>query len=108
MTTSNYRTQRFNSPFSRVNLRRGLAFGLIIIAALIAFEIFNFSTTMYALSDLLGDLEFASIKWATILAIAFCGIDFAGIARLFTPEAGDKEPSEAWYLFGAWLLAATM
>ena len=108
MTTSNYRNQRFNGALSRVNLRRGLAFGLIIIAALIAFEIFNFSTTMYALSDLLGDLEFAGLKWATILAIAFCGIDFAGIARLFTPEAGNKEPSEAWYLFGAWLLAATM
>ena len=108
MTTSNYRTQRFNGPLSRISLRRGLAFGVIIIAALIAFEIFNFSTTMYALTDLLGDLEFAGIKWATILAIAFCGIDFAGIARLFTPEAGGKEPSEAWYLFGAWLLAATM
>lgn len=108
MNTSNYRTQRFANPVSRINLRRGLAFGVIIIAALIAFEIFNYSTTVYALSDLLGDLEFANLKWATILAIAFCGIDFAGIARLFTPEAGEKEPSEAWYLFGAWLLAATM
>ena len=108
MNTSNFRTQRFNGALSRVNLRRGLAFGLIIITALIAFEIFNFSTTMFALSDLLGDLEFAGLKWATILAIAFCGIDFAGIARLFTPESGNKEPSEAWYLFGAWLLAATM
>jgi hypothetical protein len=108
MNTSSYRSQRFNGPLSRFNLRRGPAFGVIIIAALIAFEIFNYSTTVYALSDLLGDLEFANLKWATILAIAFCGIDFAGIARLFTPEAGEKEPSEAWYLFGAWLLAATM
>jgi hypothetical protein len=45
---------------------------------------------------------------ASILAIAFCGIDFAGIARLFTPEEGADEPGEVWYLFGAWLLAATM
>jgi hypothetical protein len=40
--------------------------------------------------------------------LAFCGIDFAGIARLFTPEQGADEPKEVWYLFGAWLLAATM
>ncbi|MCK6538867.1 MAG: hypothetical protein L6Q26_02320, partial [Anaerolineales bacterium] len=43
-----------------------------------------------------------------ILAIAFCGIDFAGIARIFTPEQGSDEPVEVWYLFGAWLLAAAM
>ena len=108
MNQTNYRNQKFHFSLAGGNLRRGLAFGLIIIAALIAFEIFNFSTTTFALTDLLGDLEFAGLKWATILAIAFCGIDFAGIARLFTPEAGNKEPSEAWYLFGAWLLAATM
>ena len=41
-----------------------------------------------------------------ILAIAFCGMDFAGIARIFTPEQGKDEPAEVWYLFGAWLLAA--
>jgi hypothetical protein len=53
-------------------------------------------------------LKFAGISWATILALAFCGIDFAGIARLFTPEQGRDEPAEVWYLFGAWLLAAAM
>jgi hypothetical protein len=100
--------QKFNAAFSRFSFRRGLAFGLIIISALLAFEIFNYSTTEFALSDLLGDLEFAGIRWATILALAFCGIDFAGIARLFTPEEGANESNEIWYLFGAWLLAATM
>lgn len=102
--------RRFNMPFvvRNVRLQRGLAFGVIIIAALLSFEIFNYSTTDFALSDLLGELEFFGIRWATILAIAFCGIDFAGIARLFTPEVGDDEPTEVWYLFGAWLLAATM
>lgn len=92
----------------KIRLQRGLAFGAIIIAALLAFEIFNFSTTEFALRDLLGELSFAGVRWATILAIAFCGIDFAGIARLFTPEEGANEPTEVWYLFGAWLLAATM
>jgi hypothetical protein len=92
----------------RISLRRGLMFGLMIIAALLAFEAFNYTTTDFALRDLLGNLEFLGIHWATILAIAFCGIDFAGIARLFTPEQGSDEPAEVWYLFGAWLLAATM
>jgi hypothetical protein len=92
----------------QTKLHRGFAFGMIIIAALFAFESFNYSTTDYALSDLLGNLDFLGVRWATILAIAFCGIDFAGIARLFTPEVGEDEPSEIWYLFGAWLLAATM
>lgn len=94
--------------FARFHIQRGLLFGVLIVCALFAFEVFNFSTTEFALSDLLGDLSFAGIRWATILAIAFCGIDFAGIARLFTPEQGADEPMEVWYLFGAWLLAAAM
>jgi hypothetical protein len=85
---------------------RGAAWGLIIISALLAFEVFNFSTTQFALRDILGDLQSGGMSWATILAIAFCGIDFAGIARIFTPEQGRDEPAEVYYLFGAWLLAA--
>ena len=88
--------------------QRGKLFGFMIIGALLAFEVFNFSTTEFALNDVLGDLTFAGLRWATILSIAFCGIDFAGIARLFTPEQGADEPAEVWYLFGAWLLAAAM
>jgi hypothetical protein len=87
-------------------LKRGAIFGLILFAALLSFEVFNFSTTQFALHDALGDLTFAGIRWASILAFAFCGIDFAGIARIFTPEQGRDEPAEVWYLFGAWLLAA--
>ena len=85
---------------------RGAAWGLIIICALLAFEVFNFNTTQFALRDILGDLKSGGMSWATILAIAFCGIDFAGIARIFTPEQGRDEPAEVYYLFGAWLLAA--
>ena len=92
---------------SAVPLNRGMVFGVIIITALLAFEIFNYGTTDYALTDLLGPLSFMGLRWATILAIAFCGIDFAGIARLFAPELGNMR-NESWYLFGAWLLAATM
>ncbi len=89
-------------------LQPGAAFVFIIFIALIAFEIFNYSTTDHALQDLLGSLTFVGMPWSSILAIAFCGVDFAGIARLFTPEQGINEPKEVWYLFGAWLLAATM
>ena len=98
--------QDFRDQLAKV--KPGLAFVVVIFGALVAFEIFNYTTTDHALRDLLGDLTFAGIPWATILALAFCGIDFAGIARLFTPEQGKDEPKEVWYLFGAWLLAATM
>ncbi len=106
------RTSNPSISISRIsrkfNHKRGLLFGVLIIGALLAFEIFNYSTTDYALNDFLGGLRFVGIRWATILAIAFCGIDFAGIARLFTPEQGENAPREVWYLFGAWLLAASM
>lgn len=96
----------------QMHLHRGMVFGIIILSALLAFEIFNYSTTEFALTDLLGNLRFAGVHWSTILSIAFCGIDFAGIARLFTPSlnshAGASGPQETWYLFGAWLLAASM
>lgn len=87
-------------------IKRGAAWGGMILVALLAFEIFNFGTTQFALLDILGELKFAGFRWATVLAVAFCGIDFAGIARIFTPEQGRDEPAEVWYLFGAWLLAA--
>lgn len=80
----------------------------VMIAALFAFELFNYSTTSYALRDLLGDLNLAEIRWATILALAFCGMDFAGIAWLFTPKARASAGLESWYLIAAWFLAATM
>lgn len=94
-------------PFLKnVSLKRGAIFGSILIGALLAFEIFNYGTTSFALRDVLGDLKFGGVYWSSILAIAFCSIDFAGIARIFTPEQGRDEPVEVYYLFGAWLLAA--
>jgi hypothetical protein len=82
--------------------------GLIMATALIAFEAFNFDTTRYALQDFLGGVSFMGVTWASILAIAFCAIDFAGLARLFTPEQGEAEQKAIWYLMGAWLLGATL
>lgn len=91
-----------------LNVPKKTAVGIILIVALFAFEIFNFDTTQYALRNLLGDVRFIGLQWASILAIAFCSIDFAGLIRLFTPERGREESREVWYLMGAWLLGATM
>jgi putative effector of murein hydrolase LrgA (UPF0299 family) len=110
-----------NSPYSQSKYMSGNRFaslknsthkkflvGLVLLVALVAFEIFNFDTSRYALNSLLGNVEFLGLQWAAILAIAFCAIDFAGLVRIFTPERGRDEPKEVWYLTGAWLLGATM
>ncbi len=104
--TSRPRQHDLRQALSRVP--SAAVFLALIVGALIFFEIFNFSTTNFALGDLLGNLRFAGISWATILALAFCAIDFAGIARLLSPTQQKTEPHETWYLFGAWLIAATM
>lgn len=97
-----------NAAKAGLQVPRQLLIGIILLLALFAFEMFNFDTTRFALESLLGDIRFAGFAWATILAVAFCAIDFAGLARLFTPERGRQEPKEIWYLTGAWLLGATM
>ena len=94
--------------FSALRVPRHFLLGVLLIFALLAFEAFNFDTTRYALENLLGDIRFAGIAWATILAVAFCAIDFAGLGRLFAFERGFERHKEIWYLTGAWLLGATM
>lgn len=101
----------FLSQFNlSARFQRNLVWGLLIAGALVAFEIFNYSTTEFAMRDLLGDLRFGGISWATILALAFCSIDFAGIAHMFSnhTDLRAKQGLEVWYLFAAWMLAATM
>lgn len=100
--------QSFSLSTGQFPVTRQMAIGVILIVALLAFELFNFDTTQFALESLLGDIRFLGLSWATILAIAFCAIDFAGLARLFTPEKGSNEPKEIWYLTGAWLLGTSM
>jgi hypothetical protein len=100
----------FRNPMqalSRSKIRSATVYGLIITLAMAAFEAFNYGTTKYALQDLLGDLRFAGISWATLMTLAFCGVDFAGIARLVSQNGREENPRASWYLFGAWLLAAT-
>lgn len=100
--------KKFDVDIHKAIANRNVLFGLMLFGALIAFEIFNFSTTEFALSDALGNLTFWGVQWATILSIAFCGIDFAGVAKLFSPEENREDTAEVWYLFGAWILAAGM
>lgn len=100
----------FRNPLqtlAKSRVRSNTVYGMIIILAMIAFEAFNYGTTNYALKDLLGDLRFAGIPWATLMALAFCGLDFAGIARLITTNGREENPRASWYLFGAWLIAGT-
>lgn len=98
----------FTKSLTTLKSRKGLFSAVIFTLALIAFEAFNYSTTEFALSDLLGDLRFGGVPWATLLTLAFCGIDFAGISRLFTPQNSQEEPRKFWFMFGAWFIAATM
>lgn len=99
--------EKYN-PLSQIKANRGTIFTTVLFIALFAFEVFNFTTTEYSLQDVLGRLSFLGIPWATLLTTAFCLLDLAGLARMFTPEQGDQEPAEVWYLFGAWVLAAAM
>jgi hypothetical protein len=93
-----------NMRSGREAISRKAVIAAILGVALVAFEIFNFDTTQFALTNLLGDIRFAGIMWATILAIAFCAIDFAGLVRLFTPQRGREEPRAVWFMTGAWFL----
>lgn len=96
------------SKFGNVKINRITVTGALLAFGWLMFEVFNFASTEFALNDALGNLKFLGVRWATVLSLAFCVIDFAGIARLFTPEQGSDEPAEVWYLFGAWVLAAAM
>jgi len=98
----------FTKSFAQLKSQKGILYVFIFILALVAFEAFNFSTTEFALSDVLGDLRFMGVRWATLLSIAFCGIDFAGIARLFAPRTECENQQSTWFMFGAWILAGTM
>lgn len=91
------------SLFTRQN-----AVGVLLVVALFAFELFNYDTTRFALDSLLAGVAFGALAWSEILAIAFCAIDFAGLAHLFTIGRQKTIGSETLFLLGAWLLGATL
>ena len=72
--------------------------GVVFLAAILAFEVFNFDTTRFALNHLLRHQSFgnnSSFSWAAALAVAFCGIDFAGLIHVFT-GATDQEQTPTY------------
>ena len=73
---------------------RGAAWGMMIIGALLAFEIFNFSTTQFALLDVLGDLSFG-VSAGKHPGNCLCGIDFAALPASSRPNGSD-EPKEIY------------
>jgi hypothetical protein len=109
--TSTHQTDLFQLPLRKMvrPLEKLFSIMVVMLGAIVLFEIFNFSTTEHALTDAMGDLGFLGIRLATILALAFCGIDFAGVARLFSrEERAGQEREEEWYLLAAWLMAGMM
>ncbi len=93
-----------------VSLPRGALWLLILLSALAAFELFNFATTEYALGTFFGGQSaLGAVRWATILAVAFCGIDLAGLSRLSTRGSAWRHASkEDWLLTAAWFFGALM
>ena len=89
--------------------RKTAVIATIITLAVIGFELFNFDTTRFALAAVMRGHTFAGLGWATVLALAFCSLDLAGLVRVFTLEPAAKQTSlELWLMTAAWLLGATL
>jgi hypothetical protein len=84
------------------NTVRADLFALILLVGLGCFLWFNYMTTLSTLDRVLGDT-----KSVTAFAIAISMVDFAGIARVFTPETNLKDESIFVYvMLGVWMVAA--
>ena len=105
-------TQRFshltNQLFKDVRTRSNSLYVGVIVLALAALEIFNFSTTDFALRDILGNQGGGLLTWSMILSLALCGMDIAGIAKILASSKEEPGNTSSWYLLGAWVLAAAM
>jgi len=105
-------TQRFSQfsgkIFSKLRGRTDIIYTAMMVAALAAFEIFNFSSTDFALRDMIGSQGAGPLSWSAILSLAFCVMDFAGIARILTMDPDADRETGGWYLLGAWVLAGAM
>ena len=106
LTTTQRLGRMTNQLFKNFRIQSGSVYTLVIVLALAAFEIFNFSVTHFALRDMLGNYGTGMLTWPLILALAFCAMDIAGIASILS--ASEEADRSGWYLLGAWVLAAAM
>lgn len=83
-----------------------LVFFSMLVIAMIGFELFNFATTRAALTSFFPSQMFLGISWAALLAVSACLVDFAGIAKIITPERGKQEPMYVWALLAGWAMSA--
>jgi hypothetical protein len=75
---------------------------LMLMIGGISFEISNAITTNSSLNEIIRTAFLANV-----LTVAFVAIDFGALARIFTPETGDKEEPLVVLLLGAaWLIVA--
>ncbi|MCD6355677.1 MAG: hypothetical protein J7L66_00200 [Anaerolineaceae bacterium] len=108
MTITQRLTHLTGQFFKDIRIRSNSLYTLVIVLALAAFEMFNFSTTDFALQDILGKQGGGMFSWSMILSLAFCGMDIAGIARILASSNEEATSKSGWYLMGAWVLAAAM
>jgi hypothetical protein len=80
--------------------------GIMLVIALVGFEIFNFDTTEFGFQYFFGARTFWGVQWATWLAMAAGMLDFAGIVDIFTPQKGLKEI--VWITKGGWIIATIL
>lgn len=73
----------------------------MVIVSIGLFQFLNYTFTEFALKDI---LVLESHYWATILTIAFCGIDLGMVAMIFKNGFDDYD----WLLIGSWVLASAM
>lgn len=73
----------------------------ILIMGVLAFEVFNITTTASALESMVP------VGMGVVLAIAFCATDIAGLVRVITPVKTMKdEPAIVRALFAIWFMVA--
>jgi hypothetical protein len=84
-------------------LRKTVMF-FVLLAALLGFEAFNYSTNEFGLAYFYPVQTFAGIRWAVLLAAASCVTDLVGLTSLFLPTQGNKEIVRV--LQAGWLVSA--
>jgi len=94
LTATQRLSRMTNEFFKTLRTRSGSLYTLVIVMALTAFEIFNFSVTHFALRDMLGNYGTGMLTWPLILALAFCAMDIAGIASILS--ASEDADRRGW------------